>query len=206
MNNNIKNFAIFMAGGVSGFMIAWFSLKTKYEKMADEEIASVKEAFSKSKRYIQTDKKESTIESPEASEAHKKNKLTIKSEDRPIYDYSARYRSNSNEKPKTEPKQDDILKPYVITPEEFNNSEYECQTLFYYADHILADDDYNVIGDVEGSIGYSALAHFGDYEIDSVYVRNDRLKIDFEVLLDGRNYCDISPSRTVVHPEDADED
>ena len=40
-------------------------------------------------------------------------------------------------------------------------------------------------------VGKESLNHFGEYEDDSVFVRNDRLKRDYEILLDQRNYSDV---------------
>ena len=64
-------------------------------------------------------------------------------------------------------------------------------TLIYYNDGILADSDNNRIDDIESCIGYESLNHFGEYEDDSVYVRNDDAMTDYEVLLDESNYADL---------------
>lgn len=40
-------------------------------------------------------------------------------------------------------------------------------------------------------LGKIHLKHFGEYEDDSVYVRNDAKKCDYEILLDQRNYQEI---------------
>jgi len=77
---------------------------------------------------------------------------------------------------------------------EFNESNYETKTLFYYADKVLADDDYQILDDVKGNIGDDALTQFGVYADDAVYVRNDILGIDYEILLDEREYFKVSPS------------
>jgi hypothetical protein len=72
--------------------------------------------------------------------------------------------------------------------------------LTYYADDVLAleyaDRDtgeikYDVIDDVEHTIGADSLTHFGEYEDDSVHVRNDRLECDYEILRDYRKFSDI---------------
>lgn len=44
--------------------------------------------------------------------------------------------------------------------------------------------------EIQQSIGFESLGHFGEYEDDSVFVRNDRLKTDYEILLDEENYSD----------------
>ena len=86
--------------------------------------------------------------------------------------------------------------PYVISPEEFGaNEEYDIITFRYYSDHILADEDGQLIEDVEGCIGFESLNHFGEYEEDSVFVRNERLKTDFEILRDLGTYADVIKSK-----------
>ena len=89
---------------------------------------------------------------------------------------------------------EEMGKPYVISPEEFGEMEdegYETISLIYYADKVLTDDDNELVEDVENTVGTESLTHFGEYEDDSVFVRNDRLKADYEILLDTRNYSDV---------------
>lgn len=40
-------------------------------------------------------------------------------------------------------------------------------------------------------VGTESLTHFGEYEDDSVFVRNDKVKCDFEILPDQRNFSDV---------------
>ena len=45
--------------------------------------------------------------------------------------------------------------------------------------------------DVENTIGIDSLNHFGEYEEDSVFVRNDIKKCDYEILLDESIYTGV---------------
>ena len=82
--------------------------------------------------------------------------------------------------------------PYVIPPEQFgDDEEYEQISLTYYADGVLADENDEVIEDVEDAVGIDSLNHFGEYEDDSVFVRNDARKCDYEILLDQRTYSEV---------------
>ena len=47
------------------------------------------------------------------------------------------------------------------------------------------------VEDVDNVVGEESLNCFGKYEDDSVFVRNDVLKADYEILLDERNYSDV---------------
>ena len=49
----------------------------------------------------------------------------------------------------------------------------------------------NEIEDVDNIVGLDSLDTFGKYEDDSIYVRNDSLKCDYEILADNSNYSDI---------------
>ena len=70
-----------------------------------------------------------------------------------------------------------------------------------YADGVLTDDWDHPIEDVEGLVGVESLTHFGEYEEDSVYVRNDRYKTDYEILKDLRNFSEIPNHDYTVHDE-----
>ena len=83
--------------------------------------------------------------------------------------------------------------PYVIAQDIFMNGEvgYPNITLTYFAgDEILVDEADEPIEDVEMTVGSINLTYFGRDSGDErvVYVRNDRLQIDYEVCLDDGKY------------------
>ena len=78
--------------------------------------------------------------------------------------------------------------PYVISPDEYDENDYETETLYYYPDGVLTDTYDNVIVDIEETVGKKSLTCFGEYEEDSVFVRNDDLETDYEILLQPDNY------------------
>lgn len=90
------------------------------------------------------------------------------------------------------PIDDEDVKPQVIPPDEVGDiDEYEIETLFYTEDKVLTDETGEPIEDIEKTVGLKSLDTFGDYEDDSVYVRNDRLRTYFEILLDPRTQSEI---------------
>lgn len=99
------------------------------------------------------------------------------------------YETIENEEREEEDDMED--KPYVITPEEFGEGEYETESLIYYDDDVLTYENGKIIDNVDEIVGIGSLYTFGQYEDDSVFVRNDKLKRDFEILADERNYYDI---------------
>ena len=80
--------------------------------------------------------------------------------------------------------------PYVISPDDFGSVPgYNVEPLDYFADGILADG-WGVELDIAETIGEDAINHFGDYDDDVVYVRNEQTKLEYEVTRDPRTYAE----------------
>lgn len=178
MNDKLSSVIIFCGGVFIGGFLTWDFFKTKYEKIADEEIASVKETFEH--REPRADK------NYKVEEAFKGNDAYIN-----IIDSNS-YRNYSNTAIETDKKGGtadmELKHPYVITPEQYeDNVDYTKVSLTWYNDEVLEDDWGNVL-DPDDVIGSDALKTFGQYEKDSVFVRDDDEQIDYEVLLDTRSY------------------
>lgn len=157
----IGNTIIFFLGAAAGAATAWQYAKKKYGQIAQEEIDSVKEAFARRKTGA------ADTEKPE-----------------PVK------RSTEMEESKTMPSPDCDM-PYVISPDDFGEIEdYERISLVYYSDGILTDENNVPVDDVENTVGRDSLTHFGEFEDDSVFVRNDRMKCDYEILKDYMDYSD----------------
>ena len=87
----------------------------------------------------------------------------------------------------------DHITPYVITSEEFSEEKdyYDKLSIYYYnEDDTLADDQEEIIPDVASIIGNDALHCFGkgSHDPEVVFVRNERLASDFEVLRMQQSY------------------
>jgi hypothetical protein len=84
-------------------------------------------------------------------------------------------------------------KPYVISQDEYmqNDPEHDQSTLTYYADDTLSDERDEVIDDVERVTGEECFGQFGVGSSDEkvVHVRNNRLRMDFEVIRSDRTYA-----------------
>ena len=180
MNNTLSKILIFAAGAAIGSAITWKFVKTKYEQIANEEIESVKEFFGRGKN-----------KGEESEEVYEVFADGVLKEVEKICEENG-YTNYSNTKKEEE--EMDIDAPYVIAPEEFGElDDYETETLTYYKDKVLADDWDNKIENVDDLVAAESLTHFGEYEEDSVYVRNDTTKTDYEILLDERNFSDVRP-------------
>jgi len=187
MNKTI-NFMMFVLGVAVGSVVTWRYVEKKYEKIAQDEIDSVKEVFSRRETEF-TENTEAQIKADNAKEKPSVIEYAARLREQGYINYS----DMADEKPE-EVKEESmsIDKPYVIAPEEFGDlDDYETISLTYYADQILADDNDEIVDDVEDVVGFDSLNSFGEYEDDSVFVRNDRLKCDYEILLDQRKYSSV---------------
>jgi len=87
----------------------------------------------------------------------------------------------------------DLPAPYVISPDEFGEKDgFETFSLTYYSDGVLCDSQDEPLTSGEFVIGNDALNRFGEYEADSVFVRNETLEADYEILADTRKYAEVA--------------
>lgn len=186
----------FIIGSVVGVGIGvagtYSYFKDKYEKLAEEDFNS--------RRVFDEDKKEESVEPivEKTADSRTVDKPSI-AECAAILQREGyvNYSDMQNKKQKQEIAVD---RPYVIQPSDFGEfDDYEKISLTYTADGVLLDDMNEIVDDIEETVGEDSLEHFGEYEDDSVYVRNDAKKCDYEILLDQRNYQEIfetHPHRT----------
>lgn len=83
--------------------------------------------------------------------------------------------------------------PYILHHDEYfeNETEYEQSTLTYYVgDDTLVDEASMPVGDDASVVGNNALTAFGHGSKDKnvVYVRNEALEMDFEIVKDERKF------------------
>lgn len=199
----------FFTGATIGGTTVWYITKERYSRLAEEEINSVKEAYAhmgKKKeraeeallRYRGTD--EATDDSD--PEIPKTPVVTTKvAEKESISEYAKRVQngapmdySKTVVPPKDDKPEETVQSettgdvPYVISPDEFDELDgYTPISLTYFADGVLSDENGVIIDDVEEIVG-DGLNHFGEYEEDAVYVRNDAKRCDYEILKDERKY------------------
>lgn len=191
------NFAMFMAGLTIGSAATWLCLKKRYEQIAQEEIDSVKAVFAEKKPETVIRKEENL----DKDNKIKANQAKLKPD---LINYATKlaeegytnYAATNNKNVKEE-KVNMVEKPYVISPEEFGDfDEYTKLSLTYYSDGVLADENDEIVDDIDETVGADFADHFGEYEDDSVFVRNDRLKCDYEILRDNRSYSDVTGPRS----------
>lgn len=206
MNKNLTNLFLFTAGAIIGSAVTWVYAKEHYAQVADVEIESMRKWFEVKdagshlvtgfRDGLQADSNDARING--ASDVI----LPISTEKPDLKTYAKMveglgYTDYANaQKSEKEPEEvEDVLAPHIIAPEEFGENGYREVSLTYYADGILVDEGDKPIKDVDGTVGADYASHFGEYEDDSVFIRNDAMQIDFEILRDLRNYSDIYQSK-----------
>lgn len=200
-------------------------LKTRYEKIADEEIASMKEHYDNRLRALNNKEEKATLDDVAkdlkyategedgggkiayhriGSEPDKtqdpdappvvQNVFVQNSEDpevpmEPGWNYAEEV---SNRQPGV---------PYVIHRDEYQEGidgdvQFEQFTLTYFeGDDVLCRDDDTVITDQDATVGLGNLAKFGHGSGDPniVYIRNEELKVDLEIVhSDGKYAVDVA--------------
>ena len=196
----IKTFVTFFIGLAIGAAGGYFYSKNKYLAIADKEIDSVKKIYEK-----HFDKKEDKAnehdDSIDAIKTLKEHEIYTK--------YAKQYGQSSSQDSKRslpdeikssikttqkitpETKHSNSSRFRVISPLEFNNSEFDSRTLVYYSDKVLTDTDGNVIHNVDEVIGPEALNTFGRYFDDVVYVEDSENKIDYEILWESKKFAKV---------------
>ena len=94
------------------------------------------------------------------------------------------------------PVEQDGGSPYAISLDDFadQNEGWQQLTITYYAlDDVLVDDKDQPIRDVLGTTGHLDALGFGGISEDPHirFVRNPKLELDFEIVLDARSYADV---------------
>jgi hypothetical protein len=205
-----RDFGIgFVFGGiVSGVTTFWYlrrRLEAKYNKIAEDEIAEMRDHY-RSKQAVASEKPKLdkiveergyvppergglnvSINDPqtmgpvvfeENDEIETRNVFEHVRED---WDYEAEVASRVPDR------------PYIIHQDEFSERDYTGVTLTYYEnDGILIDEDKKPIDNKERLVGKDALNRFG-HGADNpniVYVRNEVLSIDIEIVKSEGSYTE----------------
>lgn len=184
MNCTLSKVLAFTAGAAIGSFVTWKLLKHKYEQWAQKEIDSVMD-------YCYGNKQGKKPADPEP-EQEQTEVISLTKEEQAQYEkYTRDYGSPATASTEATYESD---WPKVISPEEFGEDPaYETVELTLYADGVLTDEWDNIIDEdeIDDTIGKDSLNHFGEYEEDSVFVRNAGLKIDYQILQDVRNFSDV---------------
>lgn len=187
----------FLAGAAVGGGSVWYVLKARYEEISEQDIYSAKQAFRAREEKLQReiDNLKERLESPDMDTEEPKAIQASAAKNREkgdINDYAKMVnRVQYSRTSVPQPPEHEVEAPYVISPDEFGEIEgYTQISLTYFDDGILSDENGVIIDEPEDIVG-DALNHFGEYEGDSVFVRSDPKRCDYEILRDLRSYAEF---------------
>jgi hypothetical protein len=194
-------------GFAGGYFLLRHKLELKYENFADKEIAGMKEHYNAKLRALEGQEEKKTLDelTKELQYAQEANDLEGKipyhkvgsEPDKPVVETL-----NVFDQPEPEIEEEidvyslprDPEVPYIIHKDEYDITPdgYEQYTLTYFeGDDVLSDDRDRVIEDQDKTVGLGNLSKFGIGSGDPniVYIRNEELKVDIEVVHSDGKYA-----------------
>lgn len=177
----IKEVVIFAAGFVAGGFVVNKLVEKKYEDISNQEIESVKEVYHKKLEEAEKPQEEAPDNNDipdEAAETEQTRKGTST-----MRAYSDIIKSSNYSSPVTN--EPDL--PYVITPEAYMEPNgYDKLACNYYNNDVLTDENDEPV-EIEEIMGsHDMLDRMGEYETDTLYIRNDKTEADYEITqIDG---------------------
>lgn len=188
MNAQIKNMLIFTVGLAVGGLACWKFLDAKFEKRYEKEVEESKERF---KAYLLKDIQPIIDNDNDRKKAEAEAVISA-----PVAVKKVNYNAKSGNK----------AYRYVIDPNdlgEYEKEGYSTVSYTHYSDNVLLDEMNDPVTDIDDFVGSDYKSHLGEYEDDSVCIRNDKYKMDIQIIFDSRRYADVSKTLpTRLKPED----
>lgn len=194
----------FVLGAAIGSAITWYITKTICDEQKQEEINQIKEVWSFRKEEPKAEESEKS-EEPIKEVYDNPRQAAMDNANKPnIMEYTKRvqkegYINYSDKDMKsddvgiTKPKIQYIPEPYAIPGEEFGlDDDFDTVSLTLYSDDILADDDDEIVEDVEEKVGAEFREYFGKYDDEVVWIRNEKLKVEYEICKDQSTYEEVA--------------
>lgn len=187
-----KFIASFIIGGAIGSFVTYLMIKNKYDKEKQDEISEIRNLYlvDKLERAPLVDDEETTHTLDTNSESEVKKILHHYNEEdnsdfSEYVDEASKYNPND-----VRPTTKDIEQ---ITEDEFGEEfDYDCVTLYYYLDGVLADQSDNIIDNEATLLIPNYTLRLEESDSDVIFIRNHRLKTDFEILrITDKSYSDL---------------
>lgn len=200
MKTKVKDILVFITGAVSGAAGMFIFIKNKWQKDFEAKRQEMIEYYENKKDKESKPVPEKVKETTKESDI---KETSIEDAKKIIHRCNYSKVSDASEKTKnTAPILNDAeysTSPYEIDSREFGSQEmYGMVTLYLYDDGEVRTDKYELLDDedIENYIGnlLERLADLrdADPDMDSFYVRNDRLKTDYEILIEAGRYEDMN--------------
>lgn len=203
--NKLYVFLAFVAGGVCGVLGTKTYFEDLYRRQYEEDLESVKKVWTYKKPAeedvkVKEDDEPVLDKEPRENEMYQYAKILQK---KGYTNYSDTPVDTSEmTAPEVYTPPENYKDPYPIPPDILGSDGYDQITLFYTEDKVLLNEDDTKVDNIEDVVGLDSLNHFGEYEEDVLYVRNERLRTDYEVLMDPRTYPQVLEERPYLSRED----
>ena len=182
---------IFIGGAVTGSLVSWYFTKKKYETLAENEIAKMREGYRQKNKELA----ERARVKPNISEVVN-DRLTIPKEDADLAEKEANLIAKYAEE--SEPTGEENISPnddiieFIDDGEFASMNGYEKVNLVLYEDDVLANEMSDDIVLVEDTVGQQAIDDFKHYNPEAFYVRNNQLMTEYEITRDHRTYEEVT--------------
>lgn len=197
----VRDLIIFVAGCAVGGIGASLYLKDVYRRYAQEEIDSVidrerhkreTEACSYGRAVEDSTEDEERIEQAKEAAKNAANKSSITEYANVVKKEGYKDYSEYSKPEPVEEKEVNANPISYILPSEFGDEDaYEQIELTYYADGILADEEGDLVQDIDLTVGNEFDEHFGEYDDAMVYIKNDVMKAYYMIYMSDDCYRDI---------------
>ena len=186
-----KKALIFIGGALTGSLVSWYFTKKKYETLAENEIAKMREGYRQKNKELA----ERARVKPNISEVVN-DRLTIPKEDVDLAEKEAnliaKYAEESEPTGEENISLNDDIIEFIDDSEFASMNGYEKVNLVLYEDDVLANEMSDDIVLVEDTVGQQAIDDFKHYNPEAFYVRNNQLMTEYEITRDHRTYEEVT--------------
>ena len=171
----MKQIIFFSLGAACGASIAWYLTKRHYENFIFDEIDDIRESYEEERQEIKDEK---------IYRAKVRNLNYISEDVIPIDEDKV----DENGVLKDEDRLDEnplpgepVDEPYAIGPDAYHDETIfdKCTVTYYTESDVLVTDEDEII---EPELIGDGLDHFDEYEMDTSFVRNEKMGQDFEII------------------------
>ena len=182
---------IFIGGAVTGSLVSWYFTKKKYETLAENEIAKMREGYRQKNKELA----ERARVKPNISEVVT-DRITIHKDDVDLSEKEenliAKYAEESEPTGEENISPNDDVIEFIDDSEFASMNGYEKVNLVLYEDDVLANEMSDDIVLVEDTVGQQAIDDFKHYNPEAFYVRNNQLMTEYEITRDHRTYEEVT--------------
>ena len=200
MNAKIAGVIGFVVGALAGAGTTYYILKKYTDKRIEDEVNEVVDYYRNKSEAEVSEKEETKAEEPKKDIPEDKPTRNVKMNNTPVEpDYDEIIEKLNYSKYSTTV--DNSAEPYIISADEYHAGgalQEKKQVSWFLDDEVLCDAETDeVIHDVDKNVGFGNLELFGKSDgatEDELYVRNDKLGIDYYIVLETGSYADYIAS------------